>query len=230
MFVVSQSYPQRLPSDDRTLGFDLTVRAAYVVILAITGAIWCLIVLGMRTYLRIFINGPFGWDDYACMAATLFACISATLTLMQVHFGLGEHVHSLDAHAQDMIHIMSYINAMAYLLALTFSILSICMLIERITSSTKQALLSCIVGIMTCGWAITTIFVVAFQCPLPRPWLQGAGAGCMNTVCRGPRSESQTCFAHIFSLASGSCGKGSPSRKLCLNSQTRWRRSYWCGH
>nr|POF16286.1 hypothetical protein CFP56_23804 [Quercus suber] len=177
-------YPRRYAQDmqppyyihpQRSLGRDRP--AAFTVITAITGLIWSLVVLCIRTYLRVFINGPFGRDDFACIIATIFACMSSTFTLLQVHHGLGTHIGSLDAHAQDMIRIMSYLNAIFFVLALAFSVLSICMLIERITSSTKQARISLGVSTAVSIWAVVSIFVLAFQCDMPAPWRQGQGSG-----------------------------------------------------
>lgn len=51
--------------------FGLSDGPAHIIITNITGIIWSLLVFLVRLFLRIKINGPFGWDDAACAAATV---------------------------------------------------------------------------------------------------------------------------------------------------------------
>jgi len=67
--------PTILNAEQRHSGFrmpayGLTDPAAYVVIITATAIIWSLLVLAIRVFLRLKVNGPCGWDDLACVMAT----------------------------------------------------------------------------------------------------------------------------------------------------------------
>lgn len=56
---------------------------------AVVGLIWALLVLGIRLYLRLKLNGPVGRDDYAAIVATALGAAHSACILAGVKLGLG---------------------------------------------------------------------------------------------------------------------------------------------
>jgi hypothetical protein len=50
---------------------DLSPEATDIVVVTSTAMIWTLMTLGVRIFIRTKINGPWGADDWACLAATV---------------------------------------------------------------------------------------------------------------------------------------------------------------
>lgn len=46
-------------------------RRAYIVIVAVVGLVWSLLVLCIRVFIRLRLSGPFGADDAAASLATV---------------------------------------------------------------------------------------------------------------------------------------------------------------
>ena len=59
---------------------------AYIVMTAVVGVIWTGLVLCIRMYLRLRLNGPFGLDDAAALVGSvrqyLFSCMSRDLSFI----------------------------------------------------------------------------------------------------------------------------------------------------
>lgn len=56
---------------------------------AVVGIVWVLMVLGIRLYLRLKLNGPVGKDDYAAMVATTLGIAQSALVIASADAGLG---------------------------------------------------------------------------------------------------------------------------------------------
>lgn len=179
--------------------FGLPIGAAFVVITATTAIIWSLLVLAVRLYLRLKINGPMGSDDYTCIAATvrdiqfkqlrqaILTCheavgvIQSCTVLGEAHVGLGRHAEDLSARQFRNYIIMVWVHAQLYLIVMALSKISVCLLIVRMTKTPKHlyAAYTSIAG--SSLWAAIAVLLVQFQCELPEPW--DATGKCMNRVC-----------------------------------------------
>lgn len=51
---------------------------AYIVIVAVLGVTWSVLVLAIRLYIRLRLNGPFGPDDAAATLGTVSMCRAAS--------------------------------------------------------------------------------------------------------------------------------------------------------
>jgi hypothetical protein len=69
--------------------FHLELGPAYLLLLAITSAIYLLMVFGIRLFLRLKVNGPFGKDDWACALSTSFGLVYSVVVVVQVFLGFG---------------------------------------------------------------------------------------------------------------------------------------------
>ena len=149
--------------------FGLEHRAAYVVVVATTAIIWSLLVLGIRIFIRLKINGPFGWDDITCAAATLVGITQSGLTLGQIGFGLGQHdLSQADINSSSFL---LWLSIFFYYLGSALSILSVCFLIARILKTQRTVWMAYGIAIAIGVWAVAAMLANAFQCDLPHPWL-----------------------------------------------------------
>ncbi|GAB7361743.1 hypothetical protein MBLNU230_g1790t1 [Neophaeotheca triangularis] len=160
--------------------FGLPIGAAFVVITATTAIIWSLLVLAVRLYLRLKINGPMGSDDYTCIAATAVGVIQSCTVLGEAHVGLGRHAEDLSARQFRNYIIMVWVHAQLYLIVMALSKISVCLLIVRMTKTPKHlyAAYTSIAG--SSLWAAIAVLLVQFQCELPEPW--DATGKCMNRI------------------------------------------------
>lgn len=162
--------------------FNLPLPAAYVVITATTATIWSLLAWFIRLFIRLKIHGPFGWDDWHCTIATLFAVVQSSLTTAQTGLGLGRHVDSFAPSVSDRQHLLGWVGSFFYLTALTFSMLSVCFLIARVTKRTSQVHIAYTIAGLTGLWGLVSIFILGFQCRLPNPWITRPHTRCIPLV------------------------------------------------
>ena len=162
--------------------FHLPLAAAYVVITATTATIWSILTWHIRLFIRLKIHGPFGWDDIHCTTATIFAILQSSLTVAQTSFGLGEHNNKVTPAGRERQEKLAWVGTFFYLLALGFSMLSVCLLIVRVTKRTQQVKIAYSIAILTLIWTVASCFVVGFQCRLPTPWVTRPLTRCINLV------------------------------------------------
>lgn len=150
--------------------FNLTQGAAYIVITAVTGLIYTLLVWFIRLFIRIKINPPFGWDDIHCTIATVFTLLDSSLILSQTRYGLGQHAWAITPHAANTQRVLGWLAVLCYVQASCFSILSITFLLVRVTRLTSQARPAYLVAGATGLWCLIATTIILFQCRLPQPW------------------------------------------------------------
>lgn len=63
---------------------------------AVVGIVWVLMVLGIRLYLRLKLNGPVGKDDYAAIVATGLGIAQSALVIAAADAGLGKVAGAVD--------------------------------------------------------------------------------------------------------------------------------------
>ncbi|KAI7354495.1 hypothetical protein KC320_g3408 [Hortaea werneckii] len=201
--------------------FDLSYPGAYIVVVTVTAVIWSLLVLGIRIFLRLKVNGPLSWDDGCCIAATILACIHSVLTLLQLRYGLGRSAGTQPQTTINWSSFLLWLSGYFYYMAQALSMLSVCFLLARIVRHRKMAWGCYGIAVATVAWALAGMATTAFECGLPRPWeTHDATANCidlwaMNSSLVITRALLET--ANIF-MASGyvSSGRVAQWRDLLL--------------
>lgn len=163
--------------------FGLNWGAAYVIIVCVTGIIWSLQSISIRLFIRLKMHGPFSWDDACCVVATVLAITQSCITILGTSFGLGKRETELSSDALNRQRILAYTANQFYIASLCFSILSVSFLIARVTRRTKQVRWAYSIAVLTGLWAVTSMFYLAFDCKLPRPWERHPRSRCHNIVC-----------------------------------------------
>ncbi|KAI7080731.1 hypothetical protein KC327_g93 [Hortaea werneckii] len=163
--------------------FDLSYPGAYIVVVTITAVIWSLLVLGMRLFLRLKVNGPLSWDDGCCIAATILACIHSVLTLLQLRYGLGRPAGTQPQTTINLSSFLLWLSGYFYYMAQALSMLSVCFLLARIVRHRKMAWGCYGIAVATMAWALAGMATTAFECGLPWPWeTHDATANCIDLV------------------------------------------------
>lgn len=163
--------------------FDLSYPGAYIVVVTVTAVIWSLLVLGIRIFLRLKVNGPLSWDDGCCIAATILACIHSVLTLLQLRYGLGRSAGTQPQTTINWSSFLLWLSGYFYYMAQALSMLSVCFLLARIVRHRKMAWGCYGIAVATVAWALAGMATTAFECGLPRPWeTHDATANCIDLV------------------------------------------------
>ncbi|KAI7239906.1 hypothetical protein KC330_g1647 [Hortaea werneckii] len=161
--------------------FDLSYPGAYIVVVTVTAVIWSLLVLGIRIFLCLKVNGPLSWDDGCCIAATILACIHSFLTLLQLRYGLGRSAGTQHQTTINWSSFLLWLSGYFYYMAQALSILSVCFLLARIVRHRKMAWGCYGIAVATVAWAIAGMATTAFECELPHPWeTHDASANCID--------------------------------------------------
>ncbi|KAI6842430.1 hypothetical protein KC340_g1906 [Hortaea werneckii] len=161
--------------------FDLSYPGAYIVVVTITAVIWSLLVLGIRLFLRLKVNGPLSWDDGCCIGATILACIHSVLTLLQLRYGLGRPAGTQPQTTINLSSFLLWLSGYFYYMAQALSMLSVCFLLARIVWHRKMAWGCYGIAVATMAWALAGMATTAFECGLPRPWeTHDATANCID--------------------------------------------------
>lgn len=153
-----------------------------MVIVATTAIVWSILIWLIRLFVRLKIHGPLGWDDYHSAIATIFGIINSSITISQVHFGLGRHVDQIPIPHRHRQFLLAWVANLFYILALCFTLLSVCCLIIRIVRYTSQSWLAQSIAAVTSIWAVTSFFLIAFMCHLPQPWIFRPHSRCLDIV------------------------------------------------
>ncbi|KAM4060948.1 MFS transporter [Hirsutella rhossiliensis] len=143
---------------------------AYIVIAAVLGVTWSVLVLAIRLYIRLHLNGPFGPDDAAASFGTVAGICQTSLTLTAVHYGLGKRQELLSPDQLDTAMKYNYTANLVYIIAICSAKCSMSLLMARLTRYTHSRIASHAISCLAIAWAITALFVLGFQCPGPRPW------------------------------------------------------------
>ncbi|KAJ6437098.1 restless-like transposase [Purpureocillium lavendulum] len=159
---------------------------AFIVVAAIVGVIWTALVYGIRLYIRLNINGPFGLDDAAASFATVMGILQSAVTLVAVRNGLGKSQDLLSADELDAALKFNYAAGLLYIVAICGSKCAMFLLISRLTRQSQHMSLVISHGAtcFTAVWALTSLFIMAFQCSLPDPWNITGHGGCRSLFTR----------------------------------------------
>jgi hypothetical protein len=150
--------------------FNLESGPSYLLLLAISSAIWVIMVFAMRLFLRLKVNGPFGKDDWACAVSTFFGLVYSVVIIVQVFLGLGSALRHLSPSDANTMAIYSWVNSICLTFAGYFSKISACFLLSRITKTREH--LAVAYGLMAAMtmWMLQAQFYAIFQCKYPHPW------------------------------------------------------------
>ncbi|KAJ6446908.1 C2H2 type zinc finger containing protein [Purpureocillium lavendulum] len=159
---------------------------AFIVVAAIVGVIWTALVYGIRLYIRLNINGPFGFDDAAASFATVIGILQSSVTLVAVRNGLGKSQDLLSADELDTALKFNYAAGLLYIVAICGSKCAMFLLIARLTRQSQHLSLVISHGAtcFTAVWALASLFIMAFQCSLPDPWNTARHGGCSSLFTR----------------------------------------------
>ncbi|KAM3542647.1 hypothetical protein ARSEF1564_004479 [Beauveria bassiana] len=153
---------------------------AYIVIVAIVGLIWSVLVLCIRVFIRVRLTGPFGSDDAAASLATLIGVCQTATVLYAVRQGVG--VRNNDAFADSMDSALKayYASTIMYIMAICPAKASMSLLITRVSrqAADKHLLGTRIVTGIIFAWGLASVFIVALQCGSTRPWDLFAAGHC----------------------------------------------------
>lgn len=170
--------------------FGLEAGPASVILCAITGSIWSLLVFLIRIFLRLRVNGPVGKDDLACGAATAATITYSSFAVAEVGLGYGSTQRHLSAHARETVLIVGWVASFFFWLASGLSKVSACFLVARMTETKEHLVVIYSVLSAVLVWLAVCMFLVVFQCKMPHPWVVDPNNICINRVSRlAPRTR-----------------------------------------
>ena len=151
------------PTQHLMAPFNLELGPSYLTVLAITSAIYLIMVFGIRLFLRLKVNGPFGKDDWACAISTAFGLVYSIVVIVQVFLGLGSKFRELSPAEANTIAIIGWANGMCLTFAGYFSKVSACYLLARITKTKKHLVVAYVLLAAMTLWVIQAQFYTIFQ-------------------------------------------------------------------
>ncbi|KAG8423424.1 hypothetical protein J3458_000324 [Metarhizium acridum] len=152
------------------LAVTTTDHAGLIVITAVVGMTWTVMVYLIRLYIRLSVNGPFGIDDSAASFATASGLVQTAITLLAVRNGLGKQESLLMEDEVDRALKLNYAANMVYIVAICGSKCAMFLLIARLGQDRRHLLTTYGVTLLAILWAVVSLFLMAFQCRLPEPW------------------------------------------------------------
>ncbi|KAI0180162.1 hypothetical protein GGR52DRAFT_230252 [Hypoxylon sp. FL1284] len=139
------------------------------------------IILGIRFVSRWIMLGRLSLDlsDWFIIIAWLLLIVVSSSRALGTRYGLGRHI--LFATDIRMIHIVSIIGAVGYVLAVACIKSSLLSLYYLICPIRWFHYLIWGVAAFLAGWAISAAFVTIFQCtPIPYGWMPELGGLCID--------------------------------------------------
>ncbi|EGX93900.1 hypothetical protein CCM_02170 [Cordyceps militaris CM01] len=155
-------------------------RRAYIVIVAVVGLVWSLLVLCIRVFIRLRLSGPFGADDAAASLATIIAVCQTATVLYAVRQGVGVRDNPAYHDSVDSGLKAYYASTIMYIMALCPAKASMSLLISRVSrqAADKHLLATRIATSIIVLWGVASVFIVAFQCGSTQPWDLAAPGHC----------------------------------------------------
>lgn len=186
--------------------FHLESGPAYLLLLAITSAVYLIMVFAIRLFLRLKVNGPFGKDDWACALSTLCGLVYSIVLVVQIFLGLGSALRHLSPAEANNMAMISWANSIGLTFAGYFSKMSACFLLERITKTREH--LAVAYGLMAAMtmWVLQAQGYTIFQCKYPHPWDTSPNNVCYDRV----SNHFSKCWTKLTSN-SGAIGSAPPS-------------------
>lgn len=164
--------------------FDLELGPAYLMLLAITSAIYILMVFAIRLFMRLKINGPFGKDDWACAVSTTFGVVYSIIVVVQIMLGFGFKFRKLSPPEANRMAILGWANGFCLTFAGFFSKISACFLLARITKTREHLAVAYALMVAMIMWMLQAQVYAVFQCKYPHPWDTSPKNTCYDRVSR----------------------------------------------
>jgi len=111
----------------------------------------------------------FGYDDFTYCIASVFAVLATVILHLARNVGLGRHLSTLDSDEVNTCFKLLYAVQFLSVASITCSKLSSALLFERIITQSNRSKIIIFVSIAVL--TVYSLFAVAFQCSLPRPWI-----------------------------------------------------------
>ncbi|KAI4228446.1 MAG: hypothetical protein L6R36_001637 [Xanthoria steineri] len=148
-----------------------TDHGAFVLITNGFGLCLVLIFTIIRVFARLFINPPFDRDDLLMGVATLLAIIYSALLFSLVSKGFGRAQDLLSPAALVTVQKLLYASDFFFLFTVWASKCSMALLFTRLTPRADQKRLALGLRITVTVWLVLSVFLIALQCNLSRPWI-----------------------------------------------------------
>ncbi|OGM40971.1 hypothetical protein ABOM_010488 [Aspergillus bombycis] len=152
--------------------------SAFIIIAVLIGLSWSVLIIGIRVYLRLKLNPPFGWDDVAALFGTIIGAVQTAVVLQAVRNGIGKKEALLTDDQVESGLKGIYIAWLLYPVVVCSSKVSISLLIARLTRTKLHLKASHLLTGFILLWGVISLFLIAFQCKLPMPWNVGAVDHC----------------------------------------------------
>ncbi|KAJ6785129.1 hypothetical protein PWT90_07571 [Aphanocladium album] len=138
---------------------------AYIVITAIVGLTWSVMVLCIRVFIRLRLTGPFSWDDWAATIATLIGAGQTGTVLYAVRQGVGVRYNDAYHDSTDSAFKAYYASTIMYILALWPAKASMSLLLTRFPRWLVVETLSLVLELLISGLAFSLVLGLdmAFQ-------------------------------------------------------------------
>ncbi|KAM3064769.1 hypothetical protein ACMFMG_012082 [Clarireedia jacksonii] len=142
----------------------------------------------LRFWSRAIISKPtpftprFWWDDWFALVDLPFVVANSCISIVWVHYGLGQHSAILSAHDQALTWKFLYYEYPTYDLGITFSKLSVLFFYVRVfkvNARFRKALW--LTGALVVAWALFSVFATLLRCsPARKSWLPDTPGYCMD--------------------------------------------------
>lgn len=153
----------------------------WIYISTILGLCCFLVFGGVRLLVRSMFTGSFGNDDYYFYAGTGAAIIQTGIILGGCSKGLGKSVDLLSDQALDQVQKIYYTSNFFFVTAVGLSKMSVIAFLHRTSKMKSHRLVFKTATGFIGVWIVASIFALAFQCDLSRPWI-AVGAQCPGSV------------------------------------------------
>ncbi|KAB8211015.1 hypothetical protein BDV34DRAFT_185978 [Aspergillus parasiticus] len=165
--------------DHSSLEVSSVNHVAIIVIVAVVGLVWSLLMIVIRIFLRVRLIPPLGFDDAVAIFGTVVGVVQTSVTLNAVHNGIGKQEDLLDAGLKSI-----YVSWLLYPIAGCSSKVSLALLIARLTVAKVELRASYVLTGIGLFWGVVSVIVAATQCRLPQPWNIGATHQCDSMFVR----------------------------------------------
>ncbi|KAK5988394.1 hypothetical protein PT974_12548 [Cladobotryum mycophilum] len=144
---------------------------------------WMFLAIGVvaaiaRLMTKLFMVKSLKLDDYLAISATVAAVGQSVAVVVESSNGAGRHFDTLQPRQVFVLMKSEWVANILFITGLLFAKLSLIITIISLTQRDRRYL---VFGVETCIilWAVSSVFVVFFQCELPEPW-NPIGHSCIN--------------------------------------------------
>ncbi|KAK3393540.1 hypothetical protein B0H63DRAFT_505413 [Podospora didyma] len=142
-----------------------------ITVVAVTLSV-AFLTVAARTYARAVIIRSFGMDDWAAIAAVIFAIGSGGLVASNTIYGAGRHIAVVDPKLLGRYFRTFYISIVLYNAALTATKIAFLLQYYRIFGTPYMRRVILIALALVAMWSISQLLVVIFSCtPIEKFWL-----------------------------------------------------------